>query len=57
MSDEAKNTVSEEAEPAHKVPSLLRNYLSFAGAAIVFASLASIALLFLIEITGRTDNP
>lgn len=57
MSDEPEREVSEQAEPIPKVPGLFRNYISFAGASIVFASLASIVLLFLIEITGSTDNP
>jgi hypothetical protein len=57
MSDETEKAVSEETEVVEKVPSLFRNYISFAGAAIVFASLTSIVLLFLLEITGATDNP
>ena len=40
-----------------KVPTLLRNYISFVGAAIVLASLASGVLLFLMEITSRQENP
>jgi nitrate/TMAO reductase-like tetraheme cytochrome c subunit len=39
-------------------PSLLRNYISFAGWAIVAASLTCIALLILIDVTGSAgDNP
>jgi NapC/NirT cytochrome c family, N-terminal region len=38
-------------------PSLFRNYTSFVGAAIVIASLVSITLLFLIEITSKAENP
>jgi hypothetical protein len=49
MSDEAKATV--------KAPTLFRNYISFAGAVLVAASLASILLLFLIELTKAADNP
>ncbi len=49
MSDEVKVTV--------KAPTLFRNYISFAGAVLVAASLASILLLFLIEITKAADNP
>ncbi len=41
----------------HGIPSLLRNYVSFIGTAIVAASLASVTLLFLIEITSETENP
>jgi hypothetical protein len=47
-----------EIEPlAHKRPSLLRNYVSFVGAAIAIASLASVVLLFFIEITSTVENP
>lgn len=58
MSEETPVT-SEKAkvETAHKAPSLFRNYISFAGAAIVAASLVSIVLLFLIEMTRSRDNP
>ncbi len=41
----------------HKQPSLFRNYISMVGGAIVIASLVSIALLFLIEITSPNENP
>jgi hypothetical protein len=40
-----------------KRPSLFRNYISFVGAAVVMASLASVLLLFFIEITSTTENP
>src|SRR5437763_13814478 len=40
-----------------KRPSLLRNYISFVGVAIVIASLVSLVLLFLIEITSKGENP
>jgi len=40
-----------------KTPSLLRNYLSFAGFAIMAASFTSIVLLILMEISGGTENP
>ena len=40
-----------------KPPSIFRNYISFIGAAIVLASLASVVLLFLIEITSKGENP
>ncbi|HVQ37376.1 MAG TPA: NapC/NirT family cytochrome c [Pyrinomonadaceae bacterium] len=49
MSDELQTTV--------KPPTLFRNYISFAGAVIVAASLASIILLFLIELTKAAENP
>src|SRR6266478_3924141 len=40
-----------------KKASLLRNYISFVGAAVVIASLVSVTLLFLIEITSNGENP
>jgi hypothetical protein len=40
-----------------KPPSLFRNYISLVGGAIVIASLVSVALLFLIEITSKGENP
>ena len=47
-----------EAESiARKRPSLLRNYISLVGVAIVLASLVSVTLLFLIEITASAPNP
>src|SRR5229473_7086031 len=39
-----------------KVPALFHNYSSFAGFAIAIASLCSIILLFLIELTGSTNT-
>ena len=39
-----------------KVPALFHNYLSFAGFTIAIASLCSIILLFLIELTGSTNT-
>jgi len=48
----------DEIEATHRTrPSLFRNYISFFGAAIVIASLASVVLLFLIEITSKGENP
>ncbi|HCX29405.1 MAG TPA: hypothetical protein DHU55_06475, partial [Blastocatellia bacterium] len=53
-----KQNAMGEIEPlAPKRPSLFRNYISFVGAAIVIASLASVLLLFLIEITSTVENP
>lgn len=49
--------MSDEAPASAKAPTLFRNYISFAGALIVAASLASIILLFLIELTKAADNP
>ncbi|HXI74631.1 MAG TPA: hypothetical protein VNG94_03535, partial [Pyrinomonadaceae bacterium] len=42
---------------APQPPSVFRNYISFVGAAIVIASLVSIILLFLLEITSNAENP
>src|SRR6202163_2977487 len=49
--------MTEASEPLKKSPSLFRNYISFVGAAIVVASLASVLLLFFIEITSTGENP
>lgn len=49
--------MSDETQTPVKTPSLFRNYISFAGALIVAASLTSIFLLFLIELTKAADNP
>lgn len=43
-------------EPTN-VPGLFQNYISFGGAAIGAASLVSIVLLFLIELTSSTEQP
>ena len=48
--------MSDEA-PVRKTPGLFRNYISFVGAAIALASLASVVLLFLMEITAHQENP
>lgn len=54
MSDER---TEDPKAPKQKVPSLIRNYVSFAGIAIVAASFTSIVLLILMEISGGTENP
>ncbi len=46
-----------DEEPIGKAPSIFRNYISFVGAAIAIASLASVSLLFLIEISSHQQNP
>src|SRR6266571_1436284 len=46
-----------DVKPARRIPSLFRNYISLVGAAIVIASLVSVVLLFLIEITSNGENP
>src|SRR5580765_1644051 len=42
---------------APKPPSIFRNYISLVGLAIVIASLVSVILLFLLEITSNAENP
>src|SRR5678815_3002211 len=49
--------MDQDDKPAVRQPGLSRNFISFVGMAIVFASLSSIILLFLIEIFGSHDNP
>jgi nitrate/TMAO reductase-like tetraheme cytochrome c subunit len=49
--------MTDDSTRTAKTPSLLRNYVSFVGAAIAVASLTSVILLFLIEITGQVENP
>src|ERR1051325_9005522 len=49
--------MSDESKPASSVQSLIRNYVSFVGLVITFTSLACIILLFLIDLTQRTENP
>lgn len=57
MSEVEEPTTIETEEPKPKHPSLLRNYVSFAGIAIVAASFTSIVLLILMELSGGTENP
>jgi nitrate/TMAO reductase-like tetraheme cytochrome c subunit len=49
--------MTEASKSIEKTPTIFRNYISLVGAAIVIASLVSVVLLFLIEITSRGDNP
>ena len=49
--------VGQVEQLAPKPPSVFRNYISLVGAAIVIASLVSVVLLFLIEITSPAENP
>ena len=57
MTDETDNTPGEQNRDIDpKQPSLLRNYISFIGIAIAAASLTSIALLALIELSSGSEN-
>ena len=47
----------EKQSPPTKSVSLFQNYVSFCGAILVLAAVVSILLLFLIELTGRSENP
>jgi hypothetical protein len=49
--------MSDEEKRAPSVRSLVKNYVSFAGLVRTFTSLASIILLFLIDLTQRSENP
>src|SRR4051812_43456012 len=49
--------MSEEQTISPKAPSLFRNYISFVGGAIAFASLVCIVLLVLLDVVGDTDSP
>ncbi len=49
--------MGETEQTVPKPPTLLRNYVSLVGAAIVAASLASVTLLFLLEIGSSGENP
>jgi len=49
--------MTEAAEPVRKQPSLLNNYMSFVGSAIVLACLTSIVLLLLVEATAHRTTP
>lgn len=55
--DPVQNTAGEEKKGAPKIPSLWKNYISLAGISITLASLASILLLILIELTSSTEKP
>jgi len=49
--------MSDEVEAIPRKPTLFRNYISFAGATLVVASLICIVLLILVEVTGSAENP
>src|SRR5438874_11543819 len=50
-------SVGQVEQLAPQPPNIFRNYISFVGAAIVIASLVSVILLFLLEITSSAENP
>ena len=55
--DSLRLPMSEEKQTKKRSPTLLRNYISFAGALIVVAAVVSILLLFFIELTQTAHNP
>lgn len=57
VEEEKEEIAKEEAREEVKVPSLFHNYISLAGLSIAFACLASIVLLFFIDITASSDQP
>lgn len=59
MSEETEPNVElpNEIESTPHKPSLMRNYVSFIGIAIVTASVACVVLLFFMELTSGHDNP
>src|SRR5437763_15293258 len=57
MSEDVRDEQKSEEQNGQKVPSLFRNYISFAGAGIAISSFFSVILLFLIDETSKTNNP
>ena len=58
MNEDNETPVAEPAaDTPQKQPSLIRNYVSFIGLALSVASLTSIGLLILIELSSGDDNP
>lgn len=58
MSEEKETTAAEEPiKGTSKIPSIFRNYISLIGAVLSVTSLASIILLFLLELTSSSDQP
>ncbi len=54
---EDESTEAGKPSKPHKWRSLARNYISFVGLAISLSALVSLSLLFLLELTGSTDQP
>ena len=48
--------MNDEPKSVQKLPSLFHNYISFVGAALAVASVCSIVLLVLIDLTGKTKT-
>jgi hypothetical protein len=48
--------LNDDLEVVPRLPGLFHNYISYAGTAIAIASFASIVLLVLIEVSGRTHG-
>jgi nitrate/TMAO reductase-like tetraheme cytochrome c subunit len=46
-----------ETSDPHVPPNLLRNFISFVGIIIAAAAITSFFLLFLLEMTGKNENP
>lgn len=57
MTEDNKNEAPVPGSQPQKMPGLLRNYISFIGFAFIAASLISILLLILIELSSGHDNP
>jgi nitrate/TMAO reductase-like tetraheme cytochrome c subunit len=55
--EETPENTGEETPKEIKVPSLYQNYISFAGTVIAIVSLISIIFLFLLEMTGTSEQP
>jgi hypothetical protein len=55
--EETENTVKAEKKDPPKIPALWKNYISLAGISITLASLTSIVLLFLIELSSAEEKP
>lgn len=55
--EEPNPEIESADKPEVKVPSLYHNYISLIGTVIAITSLLSIVFLFLLEITGQSDQP
>lgn len=57
MKNEHTIVTTDDRSTNPRIPGLLQNFVSLVGMAIVAASLVSVTLLFLIEITAESENP